>query len=513
MRQKKVNFTRRQMMEMSAGVAGLLVASAPTFAAPSTPDTALSDKYPKVPEWLTYLGKSELGGRHYMPEIKGTLPQGLQGTLFRNGPGLFERGEHRKAHMLDGDGLVQSLKFAENGVIYRNEFVQTPKFIEEKAAGKLIHATWTTRAPGGILTNAGGHSIKSQAGVTIYPVGDKLYALDELNPIFEIDPDTLATKGSMQLGGQGGPSGLKAHTKFDPLTGEWLSIATSMGRTMTLNTISYKADGSLNYVHSFDSPRQCYVHDFFMTENYFIFLLHPLEMYAMKFLAGTHSFTDSFVWKGDKANIIALCPRGGGDAKFIEAASSFMWHSLNAYEEKGKVIADFSAYDEPDHFVGEDAFMYNFMQGHMGKMDHKGKVRRYVIDLTSSKAKEEIVSHDNHEFAMLDPRMYGQKHRYGYFASGGYSDLTTGISKVDYETMNIQNFTFPTPTHVGEPVIIPKPGGKIDDCWLITQCLGSKSMRTFFAVFDTADITDGPLAEIWLSHHVPISFHGAWKAA
>lgn len=513
MKKKEVKFTRRQMMEMGAGVAGVVAASAPIMASPANNDSALSKKYPKVPEWLTYLGKSETGGRHYTPKVEGKIPAALRGTLYRNGPGLFERGEHRKRHMLDGDGLVQSLTFTDNGATYRNEFVQTPKFIEEKAAGRSLNATWTTRAPGGMLKNAGGHSIKSQAGVTVYPIGDKVYALDELHPIFEIDAETLATKGSMRLGGKGSPGGLKAHTKLDPVTGEWLAIATTMGRTMSLNVISAKLDGTLNYTHSFESPRQCYVHDFFITENYFIFLLHPLEMQAMKFLAGTHSFTDSLVWRGDKANIIALCPRTGGEAKFLEAPSSFMWHSLNAYEEKGKIIADFSAYDEPDHFVGEDAFMYNFMQGYMGKMDHKGKVRRYEIDIQTGKAIEEIISNENFEFAMADPRVYGRKHKFGYFASGGISDITTGISSIDYDTMNIRTFDFPTPTHVGEPVIIPKPGGKTDDCWIISQCLDSKSMRTFFAVFDASHITDGPLANIWLSHHVPISFHGAWKAA
>ncbi len=512
MTQKEVKFTRRHMMEMGAGFASVLALSAPSAATLSS-DHKASNNYPKVPEWLTYLGKSEVGSRHYTPEVEGKIPSALKGTLYRNGPGLFERGDTKKAHMLDGDGLVQSLKFDQSGVTYRNEFVQTPKFKREKAAGRFVNATWTTRAPGGILNNAGGHSIEAQAGVTIYPVGDKLYALDESNPIFEIDPDTLETKGSMPLGGEKAPGGIKAHTKFDPVTGEWLSMAASMGRTMTLHTISYKADGSLNYVRDFESPRQCYLHDFFITQNYFVFILHPLELQAMKFLSGTHSFTDSLIWKGDKGNLIAICPRSGGEAKFIEAPSSFMWHSLNAYEEKGKIIADFSAYAEPDHFVGEDAFMYNFMQGHMGKMDHKGKVRRYEIDIQSGTATEDIISHDNHEFAMADPRVYGNRHTFGYFASGGISDITTGISSVNYNTMEIRNFNFSTPTHVGEPVIIPKPHGQIDDCWIITQCLDSKTMRTFFAIFDTTSFTDGPLAKIWLSHHVPISFHGAWKNA
>jgi carotenoid cleavage dioxygenase-like enzyme len=34
--------------------------------------------------------------------------------------------------------------------------------------------------------------------------------------------------------------------------------------------------------------------------------------------------------------------------------------------------------------------------------------------------------------------------------------------------------------------------------------------RAFVAVYDAARIPDGPLAKIWLDHHVPIAFHGAF---
>lgn len=508
---KKIQFTRRQMMEMSAGIAGATVIAAPAHAAGKSSPSP-SNKYPRVPDWLLKLGESAKGGRNYSPEIEGKVPADLQGTLYRNGPGLFERGGYRKAHMLDGDGIVQRLNFSDNKVTYQNEFVRTPKFISEEKAGKLLHATWTTRAPGGLLNNMGAHKIEVQAGVTVYPVRDKVYALDEGNPVFELDPISLETKGTMQLGGANAPGGIKAHTKFDPVTGEWLAVGASMGRTMTLHTISYKPDGSLNYVHSYESPRQCYFHDFFITENYFIFSLHPLELQAMRFLAGTHAFTDSLVWKGDKGNILAICPRGGGEAKFAEVPSSFMWHSLNAYEEKGTIVADFSAFEEPDHFVGEDAFMYNFMQGYMGAIEHAGKARRYVIDIASGRAREEIISTGNYEFAMADPRVYGRKHRYGYYASGGVADLTTGISRIDYKTKDVATFEFSTPTHVGEPVYAPKASGKIDEGWLICQCLDSKTMRTFFAILDAQNVKAGPVAKVWLQHHMPISFHGAWKA-
>lgn len=54
------------------------------------------------------------------------MPATLRGTLFRNGPGRFERGEQKYEHMLDGDGYVQSFSFGDDGsVFFRSKYVHT----------------------------------------------------------------------------------------------------------------------------------------------------------------------------------------------------------------------------------------------------------------------------------------------------------------------------------------------------------------------------------------------------
>ena len=40
---------------------------------------------------------------------EGSLPLSLRGTLFKNGPARFSRGDERYAHWLDGDGYVTAL--------------------------------------------------------------------------------------------------------------------------------------------------------------------------------------------------------------------------------------------------------------------------------------------------------------------------------------------------------------------------------------------------------------------
>ena len=77
---------------------------------------------------------SLVDGHDYRPEVEGSLPAELRGSLFRNGPGLFERAGRRKRSLLDGDGMIQCFDFDGSGVRFRNRFTRTEKYVEEEDA-------------------------------------------------------------------------------------------------------------------------------------------------------------------------------------------------------------------------------------------------------------------------------------------------------------------------------------------------------------------------------------------
>src|SRR5262249_57068200 len=74
-------------------------------------------------------------------------------------------------------------------------------------------------------------------------------------------------------------------------------------------------------------------------------------------------------------------------------------------------------------------------------------------------------------------------------------------------------FEFGAKTAVGEPVFAARPGGAVDEGWLIVQGLDGASGKAFFALFDAASVGAGPIAKLWLGHHLTLSFPGAWGAA
>lgn len=483
-----------------SGVAGL----------PSSPLAATADM-PDAPRWLTLLAASEAGERDYAPRVDGRIPAGLEGSLFRNGPGLFERGGLRKAHLLDGDGLVQCLTLSGGRARYRNHFVRTTKYREEEEAGRYLYATWSTRRPGGFLHNLGGGISQPQAGVTVYPFRDAIYAFDEASPVYRLDADTLSAEEPVTFG-DGRDFSIKAHTKFDPVTGDWLMIGVSHGRTMTLHAIVHGADGRLKSHHSYESPRQIYIHDFFATQHHFVFHLHPLTFSPWGFLAGFNSYIDSLTWQPDEGSLVMVVPRSGGEPQVFEAPPSFMWHALNAYEQGGDIIADFVGYAAPDHFIGEDAQLRRIMQGQTGVAEAQGKLRRFIITPATGTLREEVLADGWHEFPMVDPRAATRPHDVAYLSSGGVGVLNSGIKRLDMRSGAVQEFDFGPTSVAGEPVFAPRPGGGMDDGWLITQVLDGTSGTSRFAIFDARAVDAGPVADIRLDHPLPISFHGAWLA-
>jgi all-trans-8'-apo-beta-carotenal 15,15'-oxygenase len=467
----------------------------------------------RAPRCLELLGVSEQGGRDETPDVEGEIPRDLQGSLYRNGPGLFERCGLRKPHLLDGDGLVQRLSFANGKVHYRNAFVRTSKFIAEEEADAFRFATWSMRRPGGMLANLGGGSVHSQAGVTVYPFNDILYAFDEISPAYGVDPQTLETIGEQALGDPAREFMVKAHTKFDPQTGEWLLFGISHGRSMKLHAIIHGADGALKAHHVIPSPRQIYIHDFFATREHLIFVLHPMWFSPWRFLSGQASVIESLSWKPEDGNQVLVVSREGGTPQFFDAPAAFIWHALNAYSDGSEIIADFVGYDTPDHFAPHNALFYKVMQGEMGEAKTPGTLRRYRIDLAAQSLREEILDSGSHEFPMIDPRAAMQKHDVAYLTAGKVNwGVNTGVKRVDYPSGKTQVFDFGADVTAGEPVFAARPGAGRDEGWLIVQCLDGRSERAFFALFDATHVDSGPIARVHLPHHLPISFHGWWKA-
>ncbi|MBV2181265.1 MAG: carotenoid oxygenase family protein [Castellaniella sp.] len=469
---------------------------------------------PSGQPWLSGLAATLEIEHDYRPRVAGRLPAALRGTLYRNGPGRFDRSGMRKRHLLDGDGMIQAFDFDGDGVRYRNRYVRTVKFLEEQQVGRYTRPTWTTRAPGGPWRNAG-NRIRSQAGVTVLLKNDRLYAFDEVGQPYGLDPRTLQTLGEQVLGPAGVSLDYKAHTKTDPNTGDWVLVAFQHGLRNHIHLVEHAADGTLRRHQRIVSPRASYIHDWFLTEHHVLILLHPIELSLPGYLAGLRSFTESLHWDASRGNLLLVIDRSGqAPVSILEAPASFMWHSLNAYEQGGAIVADFVGYDAPDHFIGEQAAFRQIMTGAIGEARHPGLLRRYVIDPVRRRITEDILCERNCEFPIVDPCAATRVHRYAYVTTApGPSVFHSGLARVDTADGRAEVIDLGPRTHLGEPIFVADPAARDERGWLLSLGLDGDSGTSFLGVFASDALADGPVARIWLEHPTPLSFHGYWQSA
>ncbi|MDP3940584.1 MAG: carotenoid oxygenase family protein [Deltaproteobacteria bacterium] len=455
----------------------------------------------------------------YPALVEGQISRDLQGTLYRNGPGLFDRNGLRKRCILDGDGMVQAIRISNGKARFQNRFVRTEKFLKEEASGRFQYETWTTQRPGGWLVNIGAN-IGNQAGVTVIRRGDHLYAFDESAQPYELNPDTLETVGLSRLGLPDDKAVFAAHWKVDGATGDWIHFGIEYGSESKLHVTTFDRDGRLARHRVLEMPRETYMHDFFVSQRHIIFNLLAVDVSVFSFALGTSSFAGTFHYRDHYGNILLIIEReGDAEPVRIETESAWMWHTLNAYEEADEIIADFVGYKDAKHFIGKDPGLYAIMEGRMGEWGAPGQIRRYVINLKKKRVKTEVLDRGNHEFPIVNPRLACNRHRYGYFAATGSNEiLYSSIIRVDMESGETESYDFGKGHYCGEPVFAPRPyywyadDPKREPGWILTEVYSSHTRNSYIAILDAEGLFQGPQAIIHLDHHVPLSFHGYWHA-
>ena len=508
------DITRREFLLRSALAGTLLTTAGCATSPPLRFDEQLAGRLARLP--YHGLAQSLPEEQEYPAVVEGTIPTGLRGTFYRNGPGLFERGGVRKRTILDGDGLIQQFRFHGGGVQYRARFVRTERFVAESATGRFLYPSWSTQAPGGWPANFWvTDEIRSQAGITVFLVNGRLYAFDESSYPYELDPATLRTIGETTLGIPRDETIYSAHPKIDPATGEWLHFGVRYAAQPLLQITVFHGDGSLHYRRTLPMPRFVYIHDWFVSTSHLVVSLHPVVINFWPALLGFRSISDSLRWRPEEGNLLLVIPRDPNQEPFrIEAGARFMWHSINAHDNGRELVADFVGYDNPDHFVGNDPVISAVMAGREGEHAYPGRLRRYRIDIARRTVRDEIVADGNFEWPRIDGRLLCRPHRYTYLAEARPLDFFwTRVVRHDRQTGAMERYDFGKGVYCSEPVFVPGSEGEHDRGWVLTECYDGGTGKSFLALLDVERLADGPLAIVHLRHHVPFSYHGWWTPA
>ena len=435
--------------------------------------------------------------------VIGEMPAELNGTLFRNGPNpQFPTLDPAQSHWFTGDGMVHAFTLRDGRAAYRNRWVRTDKFLAERAAGHALVPAFGGSRPESPVADTG------NANTNIIWHANRLLALEEAHPPYELDPATLATRGVQHFDGTiQGP--FTAHPKIDPVSGDLVFFGYAADGPftpgMTYGTVG--PDGRVTRLERFDAPYSSMVHDFAVTERHVLFPILPLFGDPGRAAAGQMPYA----WQPGLGGHIGLIRRDRGVAslRWFRAESCYVFHVLNAWDDGGRIVADVMQYDEPPLFPRAD--------GHpVDKAATQARLVRWTLDPdagTDAFTHAELDSMAG-EFPRIDDRRAGLAHRFGGFAGKSRDDgwLDT-LVWLDLQAGRRTAFTLPAGDAISEPVFVPRaPHAAEGDGYLLAVAWRGGERRSDLIILDTDAIERGPVATVRLPHRVPFGFHGNWVA-
>lgn len=453
---------------------------------------------------------------YWIDEIEGEVPRELHGTLFRNGPGLFEINGQPIHHPFDGDGMVCAITFDNGRVHFRNRFVRTEGFLAEQQAGRILYrGVFGTQRSGGWLNNMLDLSLKNIANTNVVYWGEKLLALWEAGKPHRLDPATLETLGADDMGGilSPGPE-FAAHPHVDPdVNGSphLVSFGVHPGLSTVITLYEFDQSGDLLKRHAYRIPGFAFVHDYALTPEHCIFFQNPVDYNPLPYLAGWCAAGQCLKLRRNAPTNILLLPRdpdGPVETVSFQMASIFIFHHANAFVQgEEEIVVDSVCYDdfpviEPDQDFREIEF----------SSYPPGRLWRFTINRRTKQVDAQIIESRSCEFPAIHPSHEGRPYRYVFLIGAEQTEGNAphqAIIKRDLAEGTSHLWSAAPRGFVGEPIFVPRSEQE-DDGWVLTLVYDAEHHRSDVVILDGRDLTKGPLARLHLKHHVPYGLHGSF---
>jgi beta,beta-carotene 9',10'-dioxygenase len=443
--------------------------------------------------------------------VKGKIPEWLNGSYFRNGPGAFKLQHQDLKHWFDAMGALHKFQIKNGKVSYRNEFINCGSYRYANEHGRLGYSEFATDPCRSIFKKVQSYFIPSPPNMTDNPkvnvgrIADKYFAWGETPIQVEFDPETLKTKGFKEL--LPGKTGYKttAHPHFDPQDAYNLVVKFGMFSYYSIYSMTHAGSKPLAQV---PVKRPAYLHGFGMSKNYFIIAQGPLTVLPIELLFWKKPYIENHVWnEKEGAEIIVMEKQTGKVRARVKTDPFFSFHHINAWEENNEVVFDLNAYE--DASIIEKYYLKELENPNVELPF--GRVKRFRVNLSNKKLNSEYLSDACIELPRIDYARFNTKpdYRFVYGVSlhpekrkGFYNSLV----KIDVQSGK-NSYWHESDCYPGEPFFVPSPGSKNDEEGvLISVVLNSTTEVSFLLILDAINMKEIARAE--LPEPVLYGFHG-----
>ncbi len=429
--------------------------------------------------------------------VHGRVPQGLKGTLYRNGPAQFRRPGGSAHHWFDGDGMIRRWHIEDGQVQLTARFADTRKRRQEEEVGAMLMPGFGTlpdpRARIGSADDA------SPANTSVHKVGDKIWALWEAGSPLAMDPVTLETDDYVTLRPDLKAMPFLAHPRVEPDGTMW-NLGLGGGKLIIWHL---SGDGSLRHAEIIDMPIASYVHDFSATARHLVILLQPW-VHTRNIMP----LSQAFEWKPELGTKVLVIDKDDlSKRRIFELPALGFFHVGDAWEDAGGTIRFDVAAHPHMNFAAHGAS--DILNG--APLEHDAAELAMVVlgaDGRGRLVKTGTVA----EFPRSDPRRAGLERRFTIHTTGARNGaLASAIGVTDWHSGRTRSFDFGTDHVTDEMVYVPKPDGTSEaDAWLIGPSVNLKEGVSELHLLDLARIEDGPVCTWRADVALPAAFHGNW---
>ncbi|KJH50358.1 retinal pigment epithelial membrane protein [Dictyocaulus viviparus] len=334
--------------------------------------------------------------------FSGSVPGWLNGTLLRNGPGMFKIGETSYKHWFDGLAYIQRYHIIDGKMYYSARFLESNDYKDNIRANRIVAGSFGTRTfPDPCKTlfqRLASYFIPNRSpdncSVAFATVGDGIYAVTESPFIARIDPASLEylEKADFRKYVKMSLHTNSAHFHMDRdgnlfNIGSCFGIDTQYVITRTLNPLrEYEVSSGysiekaeiLSSISATDTLAPSYFHSFAITENYMLLFETPLRIDIKKLATTTFTgwtFQSCLYWDENAITQIVLFDRIKREVlrRKLVADPFFTFHHANAYEKNNHIVVDFVKIDNPGNL---DSLLLEHMR--TGAFRKDGKFKPYL---------------------------------------------------------------------------------------------------------------------------------------
>uniref|UniRef100_A0A3Q1EVT8 Beta-carotene oxygenase 2b n=1 Tax=Acanthochromis polyacanthus TaxID=80966 RepID=A0A3Q1EVT8_9TELE len=498
--------------------------------------------------------------------ISGTIPEWINGSFLRNGPGKFEIGDHKFNHWFDGMALLHQFQISNGQVTYKSRFLSSDSYQSNKEYNRITVSEFGTVTMPDPCKNVFQRFLSrfelpkptDNANVSFVTYKGDYYVSTETNVMHMVDPETLESIKKVDWSKFIAVNGATAHPHTDPD-----GTAYNMGNSYTSKGAFYniirvpptkETEGEtlegatvLCSIPSVDKTKPSYYHSFAMSENYVVFIEQPIKMNLLKIVTGKltgKSIRDAFSWDPNLNTVFHLIHKQTGKVSNIKYVAKPLstFHQINAYEEDGFLIMDMCASDD-----GQAIEAYNIQNLRKSgealddvyntlcrvfprrfvlplSVDSDTPYGQNLIDRPSSTSfvqvfcsHEDLHGEDLHQYGGLEfPQInYGKYNTrpYRYFYGCGFRHLVGDtLIKMDLQGKHMKVWDHPG-LYPSEPIFIPSPNATEEDDGVILSVVitPNKDKSTFLLVLDAKTFEELGRAEVPVN--IPYGFHGAFSSA